>query len=97
MAPLADPTVPEMIRTLGSKVDALGTAVLRLESAVSQYVTQEQRAHDKAISAEQDRTRDAKISALEERDAFRTRLIMSSLILPVIVGVLVWVLTKGQS
>lgn len=86
----------EMIRSLGSKLDTFGAAVVRLETAVTTYVTQEQRAHDKEIAAEQDRTRDGRITTLEERDRFRSRLIASSLVLPVIVGVLVWLLTKGQ-
>lgn len=96
MPPLEDPTVAELIRALGSKLDVVGTAVVRLETAVTTYVTQEQRAHDKEIAAEQDRTRDGRIASLEERDRFRSRLIASSLVLPVIVGVLVWLLTKGQ-
>jgi regulator of protease activity HflC (stomatin/prohibitin superfamily) len=96
MPPLEEPTVAEMIRSLGSKVDGLGAVVIRMETAVSNYVTQEQRAHDKAINAEQDRVRDARIAELEEKDKRRARLVMSGLLLPVIVGVLVWLLTKGQ-
>lgn len=96
MASLEDPTVAEMIRTLGSKVDALSIAVSRVEAAMSQYVTQEQRAHDKEVAAEQDRSRDAKIADLQEKDKFRGRMVMTSLVIPVIVGVLVWLLTKGQ-
>lgn len=95
MAPLEDPTVAEMIRTLGSKVDGLGTVVIRLESAVINYVTQEQRAHDKEIAAEQDRTRDVRIATLEERDRRRWHLVMTSLVSPIIVGVLVWLLTRS--
>lgn len=96
MPPLEDPTVAEMIRALGSKLDTFGAAVVRMETAVSNYVTQEQRAHDKEVQAERDRTRDGRLTTLEERDRFRGRLIVSSLVLPIIVGVLVWLLTKGQ-
>ena len=96
MPPLEDPTVAEMIRTLGSKVDGLGTVVIRMESAVLNYVTQEQRAHDKEITAAENRVRDARITELEEKDRVRVRWIMSGLLSPVIVGVLVWLLTKGQ-
>lgn len=96
MAPLEEPTVAEMIRTLGSKVDGLGAVVIRMETAVANYVTQEQRAHDKEISAEQDRVRDARITGLEEKNRFRDRLMWSGLLLPVMVGVLVWLLTKGS-
>jgi len=85
-----------MIRTLGSKVDWLGTVVIRMESAVLNYVTQEQRAHDKEITAAENRVRDARITELEEKDRVRVRWIMSGLLSPVIVGVLVWLLTKGQ-
>ena len=96
MPPLDDPTVAELIRALGSKLDVVGTAVVRLETAVTTYVTQEQRAHDKEIAAEQDRTRDGRIASLEERDRSRTRWLASVVIGPIIVGVLVWLLTKGQ-
>lgn len=96
MAPLEDPTVAEMIRTLGSKMDALGAIVLEMRAEVTNYVTQEQRAHDKEIAAEQDRTRDGRIATLEEKDRFRGRMVMTSLVSPIIVGVLVWLFTKGQ-
>jgi hypothetical protein len=96
MPPLEDPTVAEMIRALGSKLDIVGTAVVRLETAVTTYVTQEQRAHDKEIAAEQDRARDSRIASLEEKDRARWRIAMSVVIGPIIVGVLVWLLTKGQ-
>lgn len=96
MAPLEDPTVAEMIRALGSKLDTVGMAVVRLETAVTTYVTQEQRAHDKEIAAEQDRARDARIATLEEKERTRARWVISGLLTPVLVGVLVWLLTKGQ-
>ena len=87
----------ELIRALGSKLDVVGTAVVRLETAVTTYVTQEQRAHDKEIAAEQDRQRDARIATLEEKDRSRTRTAISVVIGPVLVGVLVWLLTKGMA
>ena len=96
MPPLEDPTVAEMIRALGSKLDTFGAAVGRMETAVLNYVTQEQRAHDKEIAAEHKRQSDARIATLEERDRSRTRWVMSMVIAPIIVGVVVWLLTKGQ-
>jgi hypothetical protein len=93
--PLEEPTVAEMIRALGSKLDVLSTAVLRTEQSVGQYVTQEQRTHDKELAAVKARQQDERLDALEERDRFRNRIILSSCVLPVIVGVLVWLLTKG--
>jgi ABC-type enterochelin transport system ATPase subunit len=96
MAPLEDPTVAEMIRTLGSKVDVMGAAVVRVETVITQYVTQEQRAHDKEIAAVRHAELAKEVAVIKERDQFRNRLVVSSLLLPVIVGVLVWLLTKGQ-
>jgi hypothetical protein len=96
MPPLEDPTVAEMIRTLGSKVDGLSVNVVRLETVVSQYVTQEQRTHDKETATLRHAELAKEVAAMRDRDTFRNRALASSLLLPVIVGVLVWLLTKGQ-
>ncbi len=97
MAPLEEPTVAELIRRLGDKVDSVGVNVARLEGTVSQYVTQEQRTADRELAAEQDRQRDARIAAQEQRSAAIVRWAWTSVIGPASVGVLIWLLSKGTS
>ena len=95
MAPLEDPTVAEMIRALGSKLDHQALTLGRLESAVGQYVTQEQRDTDRALAAIKAEHQNGRITALEERRTFLLRLAAGSVASPIIVGVVVWLLTKG--
>ena len=87
---MEDPTIAELIRSLMAKVDAIG-------SSMGQFVTQEQRAADQRVNDLIHQGLRDDLDRVEERDTFRGRLLWSVGIVPVIVGVLVWFLTKGQS
>ena len=95
MPPLEEPTVAEMIRALGSKLDHQAMTLGRLESAVNQYVTQEQRNADTALATVRAERQNERITALEERRTFLLRLAAGSIASPIIVGIVVWLLTKG--
>lgn len=97
MAPLEEPGVAEMIRTLGSKVDLTNAALLRVESVLHTYVTQEQRTADQALAAEREIRQNEKITALETAQASRVRIWTSSVLAPLLVGVLVWLITRGTA
>ena len=78
-------------------MDSVGANVSRIEATVGTYVTQEQRTADRELAAEQDRQRDARITAQEARSAAVVRWLWTAVVGPAIVGVLIWLLTKGTS
>jgi hypothetical protein len=96
MPPLEEPTVAEMIRALGSKLDAASQALARLEATSVQYVTQEQRTADQTLSAERERQQNEKLTHLSERATFITRTMWTAMIAPILVGVLLWLITRGS-
>lgn len=96
MAPLEEPTVAEMIRALGSKLDAASQALARLEAVSAQYVTQEQRTADQTLAAERERQQNEKLQALHERATFITRTLWTAVLAPILVGVLLWLITRGS-
>lgn len=97
MAPLEEPTVAEMIRAVGSDVRILSANIARMESAVTQYVTQEQRNADQALAAERERQQNEHIAELKNRAVFVTRTIWTAGIAPVLVWVLLWIVQGGAA
>lgn len=97
MAPLEEPTVAEMIRSLGSKFDMMGVTLARIESTAGSYVTQEQRNADLALATVKATRQDERINKLESDRMFTIRTTLTMLIAPIIVGVVVWLLTKGSA
>ena len=93
---LEDPSVAEMIRALGSKLDGATQALARLEATSVQYVTQEQRTADKALTDERERQQNEKIQALSERATFITRSLWTAFLAPILVAVLLWLITRGS-
>lgn len=97
MAPLEEPSVGELIRTLSFKMDAVANQLTALQAQMTQYVTQEQRTADQALEAERRSALLQRVSDLETDRAANRRLAWSAVIGPVIVGVVLWLLIGGGS
>lgn len=96
MPPLEEPSVSEMVRTLGAQLANVSLMLNRIESTMGMYVTQEQRTADQSLAAAREERQNEKIGALEQSQANRNRVIVANLIAPIIVGVVVWLLTRGS-
>jgi len=94
--PLEEPSVSEMVRTLGAQLANVSLMLNRIESTMGMYVTQEQRTADQSLAAAREERQNEKIGALEQSQANRNRVIVANLIAPIIVGVVVWLLTRGS-
>lgn len=100
MTRLEEPSVSELIRTLSSKMDMVSSQLVGLQAQLGQYVTQEQRQADQAL-ADLQRTEMQKdmddllrrLGAQEDQARQSRRVIWSSGALPVIVGLILWVIT----
>lgn len=100
MSPLEDPSISELIRTLSTKMDHVSAQIVGLQAQLGQYVTQEQRQADQALSDLQrlelqkdvDEIRD-RVKAQEDRAQQNRRVVWSAGALPFIVGFIFWVLT----
>ncbi len=97
MAPLDEPTIAELIRRLGDQLSAVGANVASVQQAMTQYVTQEQRAADKELAAHKEQKAKEDRDRLDERITYWTRMGWTVLILPTIAGVMIWLLTGGKS
>lgn len=92
---MEEPTTAEMVRTLMAQISALAASTARIEAAMSQYVTQEQRQADKELAAALETRQNEKIDDLNARATFVVRSLWTVVLGPVIVGVLVWLITRG--
>lgn len=92
---MEEPTTAEMVRTLMAQISALAASTARIEAAMSQYVTQEQRQADKELAAALETRQNEKIADLNARATFVVRSLWTAVLGPVIVGVLVWLITRG--
>lgn len=95
MAPLEEPSVGELIRTLSLKMDGVASQLAALQTQMTNFVTQEQRAADQALEAERRAALVQRISELETDRTATRRLVWSSILGPVIVGVVLWLLVGG--
>lgn len=100
MTRLEEPSVSELIRTLSLKMDMVSSQLVGLQAQLGQYVTQDQRQADQAL-ADLQRTEMSKdvedlgkrLDAQEDQARQSKRMVWSAGALPVIVGVILWVLT----
>lgn len=97
MAPLEEPGVGELIRTLSLKMDGVASQLASLQTQMTNFVTQEQRAADQALEGERRAALVRRVTELETSRAADRRLIWSAVIGPVIVGVVLWLLIGGGS
>lgn len=96
MPPLEEPSVSEMLRTLGAQLTQQGAQLGRMEQALGLYVTQDQRTADQLLAAEREGRQNEKITALEAAQANKTRVLVSSVIAPIVVAIVVWLITRGS-
>lgn len=94
---MEEPTTAEMVRTLMAQLSALAASTARIEGALSQYVTQEQRAADKELAAAREEQQTKEIARLDARATFIGRAVWTSVLGPVIVAVMVWLITRGAA
>lgn len=94
---MEEPTTAEMVRTLMAQLSALAASTARIEGALSQYVTQEQRAADKETAALREQQQNEKIAALNARATFISRAVWTAVLCPLIVGLMVWLITRGAA
>lgn len=92
---MEEPTTAEMVRTLMAQISALAASTARIEGALSQYVTQEQRAADKELVAERETRQNEKIADLHARATFIGRTVWTAVLAPLAVGLMIWLLTRG--
>ena len=92
---MEEPTTAEMVRTLMAQISALAASTARIEGALSQHVTQEQRAADKELAAEREQRQNEKINELKARATHISRTVWTAFLAPLAVGVMVWLLTRG--
>lgn len=92
---MEEPTTAEMVRTLMAQLSALAASTARIEGALSQYVTQEQRAADKELSAAREEAQTREIARLDARATFISRSIWTVVLGPLFVGLMVWLITRG--
>jgi len=86
-----------MIRALGTKVDLLTETIGRLTATLGNYVTQERYESDKRLSELQHNQLAESVKADRARAEGNRRLALSAFIAPLIVGLVIWYLTKGGS
>lgn len=94
---MEEPTTAEMVRTLMAQLSALAASTARIEGALSQYVTQEQRAADKELAATREDQQTREIARLDARATFIGRAVWTAVLCPLIVGVMVWLITRGAA
>lgn len=92
---MEEPTTAEMVRTLMAQLSALAASTARIEGALSQYVTQEQRAADKEIVAEREARQNEKIADLTAKATHISRTVWTAFLAPLAVGLMIWLLTRG--
>lgn len=91
----SQPTVYELIRTTGLKIDQLSTTVARLEATVSGLVTQEQRASDNQLASQRVQHLEQKQDASAAHSTNTRRLLWTTLAAPLLVALLVYVILPG--
>lgn len=94
---MEEPTTAEMVRTLMAQLSALAASTARIEGALTQYVTQEQRAADKELAAAREDQQTKEIARLDARATFIGRAIWTVVLGPLFVGIMVWLITQGSS
>lgn len=92
---MEEPSTAEMVRTLMAQLSALAASTARIEGALSQYVTQEQRAADKEIVAEREARQNEKIADLNAKATHISRTVWTAFLAPLAVGLMIWLLTRG--
>jgi hypothetical protein len=92
---MEEPTTAEMVRTLMAQLSALAASTARIEGALAQHVTQEQRTADKELASVRETQQNEKIAALDARATFIGRAIWTVVLGPLFVGILVWLITRG--
>jgi hypothetical protein len=95
MAPLEEPSTGEMVRTLMAQSTALAASLARIESLLTQYVTQEQRQADKELAAALETRQNEKIDELKARATHISRTLWTAFLAPLAVGLMIWLLTRG--
>jgi hypothetical protein len=86
-----------MIRALGVKVDSLTQAITNLSTTLGGYVTQERYEADRRLSELQHTQLAESVKADRVKAEGNRRLALSAFIAPLIVGLVIWYLTKGGS
>lgn len=94
---MEEPTTAETLRTLMAQISALAASTARIEGALAQHVTQEQRAADKELASVREGQQNEKIAALDARATFIGRAIWTVVLGPLFVGIAVWLITQGSS
>lgn len=87
----SQPTVYEMIRTLGRQMDEQRMATSRLEATVSLLMTQEQRMADRELTRLQLAEIAKDVTATDARLTWWSRAAMTGIGFPVVVAVALWV------
>lgn len=94
---MEEPTTAEMVRTLMAQLSALAASTARIEGALTQYVTQEQRASDKENAALREEQQSKEIARLDARATFIGRAVWTVVLGPLFVGLMVWLITRGAA
>jgi hypothetical protein len=92
---MEEPSTAEMVRTLMAQISALAASTARIEGALSQYVTQEQRTADKELAAALEARQNEKIDELKARASHISRTVWTAFLAPLAVGLMIWLLTRG--
>jgi hypothetical protein len=92
---MEEPSTAEMVRTLMAQLSALAASTARIEGALTQYVTQEQRAADKELAAALETRQNEKIDELRARATHVSRTLWTAFLAPLAVGLMIWLLTRG--
>ena len=95
MAPLDEPSLGELIRTLSAKIDMLTARTDQFHAQLTGYVTQEQRQSDKELRDLQHHQLATRLDRSEANRTADRRLLWSAVVGPVIVGLVLWFLIGG--
>lgn len=87
----SQPTVYEMIRNLGMRMDEQRQATTRLETVAMSLVTQEQRIADRELTRMQLAEITKDVAATDNRITWWSRAAMAGIGFPVVVGAIMWV------
>lgn len=89
--PIEEPTVGEMVRSMGYQVADIRATVARIEAAGATYVTQEQRQADQALRDVREEQQNARIAQLETDRTSTVRWWTTAVGAPALVGLVLWI------
>lgn len=89
---LGEPTLDELVRAMSAKIDDLKVQVGSVQTILSNYVTQEQRAADKELADHKHRDLSKDVEEIKSKGDASKRLALSAFVAPVIVGLVMWLL-----